>query len=136
MLVSLTQFFSTFGALCLLLSNQVIESKVLFLFIFSVVGIMRLELKNIPKIHNICSLSGLLMLISKIEVQQWTRNASYPKVAKGVLCPVNSLQFQKSCSWVDVFQTWVLKIFLGLWFFFLCFVFSFLSLFQVHFGCF
>lgn len=38
MLVSLMQFFLTFGALCLLLSNQVIESEVLFLFIFSVVG--------------------------------------------------------------------------------------------------
>lgn len=69
MLVSLMPVLLTFGALCLLLPKQVTESEILFLF-FSVVGIMRLELKNIPRIDNICSLSELLMLISKAEVQQ------------------------------------------------------------------
>lgn len=107
MLVSLMPVLLTFGALCLLWPNQVTESEILFLF-FSVVGIMRLELKNIPRIDNISSLSELLMLISKAEVQQWTRNTNCPKVAQRVLCPVNTLHFQKSCSGVDVFQTWSL----------------------------
>lgn len=63
-------------------SCQIKSQKVGYFFFFSVVGIMRLEFKNIPRIHNICSLSGLLMLISKVEVQQWTKKLKIPAILK------------------------------------------------------
>jgi len=66
------------------------------------------ELKNIPGVHNIHALFVLLLRLSKTWVQQQARNIYCPKVVQGVLCPVNTLQLQKYCSWADVFQTWFL----------------------------